>query len=52
MNLLSVVNILTERNIFVDCSKSGKLSKGHVKTWVTSVLKDEIQDKALLLLDS
>jgi len=40
------------QNIHVTCSKSGKLTKSHIKYWAKEVLRPSVQGNCLLLLDS
>lgn len=40
------------KNVYVDCSKSGNLTKDNVRTWTTNCLVDEISDTMLLIQDS
>ena len=39
-------------NIIYECSRSGKMSTSLVVSWMKRVLKEELQDTSLLLLDS
>jgi hypothetical protein len=40
------------QNIHVTCSKSGKLTKSHIKYWAQGVFRPSVQENCLLLLDS
>lgn len=40
------------QNIHVTCSKSGKLTKSHIKYWAQKVLRPSVQENVLLFLDS
>jgi len=42
----------TPNNLVVVCSKSGKLTKEHVKTWLKDCLSPHMTQKSLLLTDS
>jgi hypothetical protein len=44
--------IYKAQNIHVTCSKSGKLTKSHIKYWAEEVLRPSVQENCLLLLDS
>ena len=39
-------------NLYVVCSKSGKLKKAHVKKWSSHCLSPHIDAKTMLLIDS
>jgi hypothetical protein len=39
-------------NVYICCSSSGKLTKSHVKNFITHVLKDNITNDFALILDS
>ncbi|XP_024940097.1 uncharacterized protein LOC112494251 [Cephus cinctus] len=41
----------TPNNLIVVCSKSGKLTKEHVKKWLAGCLIPQIKEKTLVLLD-
>jgi len=43
---------ITYPNVYVTCSKSGKLDKKKMKEWVTGCLNPNIETKCLLLLDA
>jgi len=40
------------KNVYVSCSKSGKLTKDHVREWVKQCLEPIVEEKCILLLDS
>lgn len=42
----------TPENLVVVCSKSGKLTKEHVKVWINNCLTPHVTEKSLLLTDS
>ena len=42
----------TPDNLVIVCSKSGKLTKEHVRTWLNNCLSPHIDQKSLLLTDS
>ena len=43
---------ITYPNIYVTCTKSGKLDKSKMREWVHSCLNPNIEEKCLLLLDA
>ncbi|CAF3943698.1 unnamed protein product [Rotaria magnacalcarata] len=45
-------SIYHANNIYVTCSKSGKLTKSHIQYWAEKVLRPSVADDCLLLLDS
>jgi len=43
---------ITYPNVYVTCTKSGKLDKNKMREWVTGCLNPNIEEKCLLLLDA